>query len=77
MLSSDTLKSVLSRRVLNSRALWPAKIRHMVIHHFIYKNIMKNYVTGATEIKTFSFLSIAFSVSACLRSQSGRWESSR
>lgn len=42
VLSSDVLKNVLSRTVLNWRALWPANIHHMVTHHFIYKNIMKN-----------------------------------
>ena len=53
MPSSDTLKNILSRTALNSRVVWPAKIHHMVIHHFIYKNIMKNYVRGPAKIKTF------------------------
>lgn len=53
MPSSDTLKNILSRTVLNSRVLRPAKIYRMVIHHFIYKNIMKNYVRGPAKIKTF------------------------
>lgn len=63
MLLSDTLGNVLSRAMLYLRALWPAVICLMVSHHFIYKNTIKNYVTGLGEIKTFYFLSPYFPIS--------------
>lgn len=66
MLSADTLKNVLSRTVMNSRAVWSAKSCRIVIHRLIYKNIMKNYVTDPVEIKTFSPSSVAVPMSACL-----------